>query len=153
MSDLLVPLYSLPEAPNTDTKIEYRLAMAHEQEIIANWVTEHFNQRWAGEVRRCFSQQPIACYIAVDNQTLMGFSCVNATAPGFFGPTGVLEAARGYGIGKQLLFLSLNQLKQLGHGYAFIGGAGPIEFYQKTVNAQIIAGSTPGIYPGYRLKG
>jgi hypothetical protein len=34
----------------------------------------------------------------------------------------------------------------MGYAYAIIGGAGPVDFYQKTVGAIEIEGSVPGIY-------
>ena len=65
---------------------------------------------------------------------------------GFFGPTGVTESARGTGIGKALLFKSLEALRDIGYAYAFIGGVGPREFYEKVCGAIEIPGSDPGIY-------
>ena len=55
---------------------------------------------------------------------------------------------RGQGIGKSLLIKCLEAMKQMGYGYAIIGGAGPIEFYEKAVQAEVIEGSIPGIYEG-----
>lgn len=71
----------------------------------------------------------------------MGFACYDATAPNFFGPTGVDEAARGRGIGYGLLLSVLYAQKAQGYAYAIIGGVGPAEFYEKTVGAVIIPGS------------
>ena len=50
------------------------------------------------------------------------------------------------GIGKALLVASLLGLRELGYVYGIIGGAGPIEFYQKAVGATVIPDSEPGIY-------
>jgi len=63
-----------------------------------------------------------------------------------FGPTGVLQSARGKGIGKALLLACLWSLREMGYVYAIIGAAGPVRFYQKTVGAIIIPDSEPGIY-------
>ena len=52
-------------------------------------------------------------------------------AQGFFGPTGVEQTERGNGIGKALLMESLWGLRELGYVYGIIGGAGPVEFYQR----------------------
>jgi len=38
-------------------------------------------------------------------------------------------------------------LRELGYAYAIIGGAGPVDFYVKTLGAIPIPGSSPGIYP------
>jgi hypothetical protein len=53
---------------------------------------------------------------------------------------------RGRGIGKALLFASLWGLRELGYVYGIIGGAGPVEFYEKAVGAIVIPDSEPGIY-------
>jgi hypothetical protein len=37
-------------------------------------------------------------------------------------------------------------LRELGYAYGIIGGAGPTEFYERTVGATIIPESVPGIY-------
>jgi hypothetical protein len=42
---------------------------------------------------------------------------------------------------------SMASLRELGYAYAIIGGAGPVEFYVKTLGAIPIPGSSPGIYP------
>lgn len=67
---------------------------------------------------------------------------------GFFGPTGVDMSARGKGIGQALLLRTLLDMRDQGYGYAVIGGAGPTEFYQRSVGAIPIEGSSPGIYRG-----
>ena len=92
------------------------------------------------------ARQPATCFIATRDKQILGFSCYDTTARGFFGPTGVAEQARGLGIGKALLFLALEGLRDLGHAYAIIGGVGPREFYQKNCGAIEIPGSDPGIY-------
>ena len=61
---------------------------------------------------------------------------------------GVKKSNRKKGLGKALLFLALNSMKEMGYGYAIIGGVGPAEFYEKTFDAKIIDGSDPGIYKG-----
>ena len=40
----------------------------------------------------------------------------------------------------------LHSLKELGYGYAIIGGAGPVDFYAKAAGATVIEGSSPGVY-------
>jgi predicted N-acetyltransferase YhbS len=65
----------------------------------------------------------------------------------------VLESERGKGIGKELLVRSMIGLRELGYAYAIIGGAGPTDFYEKTLGAIPIPGSTPGVYPASKIKG
>ena len=91
---------------------------------------------------------PVSCFIAVKDGALVGFACHEATAKGFFGPTGVDDSCRGKGIGQALLVRTLLDMREQGYAYAVIGGAGPTGFYERTVGATAIAGSVPGIYRG-----
>ena len=84
--------------------------------------------------------------LSIDEKRIVGFGCYECTCRDYFGPTGVAESHRKRGIGKALLLASLHGLRELGYAYAIIGGAGPKEYYAKTVGASIIKGSTPGIY-------
>ena len=67
------------------------------------------------------SNHPISCFVAVQNQQIIGFACYDATALGFFGPTGVIEESRGKGVGKALLLACMLDMKLKGYGYAIIG--------------------------------
>lgn len=101
---------------------------------------------WKSEVEVAFSRQPVSCWIAQRGNDLLGFACYESTARNFFGPTGTLESERGKGIGKLLLLKSLESMREMGYGYAIIGGVGPAEFYEKAVGAKIIEGSEISIY-------
>ncbi|MFC4994570.1 GNAT family N-acetyltransferase [Rubritalea tangerina] len=151
MIDMLVNLYELPDSSELyqklhDQGIILRRANAYERHIVADWVGEHFSPKWVSEVKVAFSRQPITCYIATRNKEILGFACIETTAKGFYGPTGVSDAARGTGIGKALLLRTMEALKESGYVYGIIGGVGPIEFYKKAVGAVEIPNSTPGIY-------
>ena len=87
-------------------------------------------------------------FIATRANRLVGFTCHESIARGFFGPTGVEEPSRGLGIGHALLLASLFDLKTMGYAYAIIGDVGPSAFYEKTVGAMPIPNSAPGIYAG-----
>ncbi|PWJ44396.1 GNAT family N-acetyltransferase [Sediminitomix flava] len=152
--DMLVKLYDLPQKAEfqknydllSEEGIEIRRAIAPERHIVVDWVKTHFNPHWASEVEAAFSNNPISCFIAIQDGQMKGFACVEATCKAFFGPTGVDETMRGKGIGKLLLIETLHELKHMGYAYGFIGGIGPAEFYEKVVGASLIEGSTPGIY-------
>lgn len=151
--DMLVKLYALPPSGDVFERlgkagITTRRALAPEKHTIIDWVREHFSEHWASEVDVALSRQPVTCFIAVRQKTILGFACHDATCPNFFGPTGVDPNARKSGIGKALLFNCLEAMKQKGYGYAIIGGVGPAEFYKKAVGAIPIEGSEPGIYRG-----
>lgn len=145
MPDLLVNLLKLPEFEEPESFI-IRRAQPFELTVVRTFVAENFSAGWADEISVGFARQPISVYIATIDREIVGFSAYECTRRGFFGPTGVLESARGKGIGKALLLASLRGLQEMGYVYAIIGAAGPVHFYQKTVGAIIIPGSEPGIY-------
>ncbi|MEN4099130.1 MAG: GNAT family N-acetyltransferase [Anaerolineaceae bacterium] len=128
------------------TGVTIRKPIGPEKHYIIDWVRAHFNPLWASEVDQAISNQPITCYIAIYKGQLIGFSCYDATALGFFGPTGVDENFRGKGTGKALLLAALLDMKLKGYGYAIIGAVGPVEFYSKVVGAVEIPGSTPSLW-------
>ena len=147
MIDMLVRLYDLPEHKSAvPEEVIIRRPGAYERHLVADWAGEHFSPKWASEVKVAFSREPISCFIATRNREILGFACYGTTAKGYFGPTGVSEAARGSGIGKELLFRCLQALREDGYAYAIIGGVGPREFYEKACGAIEIPGSDPGIY-------
>lgn len=148
--DMLVKLYNLPapHSKNDFQDVVIRPALAPELHIVRDWVSRNFSKYWESEIIKAFSNSPVTCYLAINEGQILGFACADATLRGFFGPMGVSEAARGKNIGKMLLIYGLQQMKNLGYGYAIIGGVGPKEFYQRHVGAIEIEGSTPGIYQG-----
>ncbi|MFK7691764.1 GNAT family N-acetyltransferase [Paenibacillus sp. HJGM_3] len=153
MPDMLVKLYELPPlAPVVEKLAEagivIRRPIAPEKHVVVEWVREHFNDAWASETEVAFANQPASCFIAIENGELIGFACYESTAKNYFGPTGVDTSARGKGVGTGLLVASMHGLRELGYGYAIIGGAGPVEYYSKTVGAIPIENSVPGIYKG-----
>lgn len=153
MQDMLVKLYDLPEdaalAQPGDASVEIQRAMAPDMLQVVDFVQSLSSKFAAGECQMCFQSHPITCFIATRGSKILGYACYNATAPDFFGPTAVLPEERGKGIGRALLLRSLAALKELGYGYAIIGGVGPQAFYAKTVGATLIPGSSPGIYKDF----
>jgi len=151
MIDMLVRLYDLPNSTALDEGVvaqgvTLRRARAFERHTVSAFVKAHFSEKWVSEVEVAMSRQPISCFIATKEKQILGFACYETTQRGFFGPTGVVEAARGMGLGKALLFKSLEGLRDIGYAYAIIGGVGPKEFYAKTCGAIEIPGSDPGTY-------
>jgi hypothetical protein len=152
MPDLLVRLYDLPavesEAKVAAAGVVIRRALPPEEHLIKRWVGQHFNEAWVSEASMAMAHLPPTLWIAVRDNAMLGFACHDATARGFFGPTGVDEAQRGHGIGEVLLLATLRGMREAGYGYAIIGSAGPVGFYQKRFDALIIPKSVPGIYAG-----
>jgi GNAT superfamily N-acetyltransferase len=161
--DLLVRLYALPPlAPRLAVLapgVAVRRALASERDVVVDWARRHGSPGWAGECEVAFARRPLGCFVAVEGaaavpasayatapETLIGFSCVEATAPGFFGPQAVRADRRGRGIGAALLLMALHALAAEGHAYAIVGWASELEFYRRVAGAEPIAGSEPGIY-------
>lgn len=157
MTDMLVKLYELANdwsflRQQNALGIEIRKPIGPEKHIIEDWVKEIFSDAWCSEVDRAISNTPVSCFIAVKGGKLIGFACYDATALGYFGPTGVEESQRGKGTGKALLLACLLDMKLKGYGYAVIGSVGPADFYHKAVGAVEIPGSTPGIWKNWLVR-
>lgn len=151
MIDMLVRLYDLPDSAELYQRvcregIVLRRPGPYEKHLVEDFASRHFSRKWASEVAVAFARQPVSCFIATRDKEILGFACYETTAKGFFGPTGVVESARGLGLGKALLLKSLEAQRDSGYAYAFIGGVGPREFYARAVGAVEIPGSDPGIY-------
>jgi hypothetical protein len=151
MPDMLVKLYDLQTgwshlAKQAALGISVRKPIGTERGLVAEWVATNFGPAWASEAQAALSNHPISCFVAIQNQTVVGFACYDATALGFFGPGGVTETSRGRGTGAALLLSCLLDMKLKGYAYAIIGDVGPTEFYKKTAGAVEIPDSTPGVY-------
>jgi hypothetical protein len=153
VTDLLVRLYDLPDVPPSPRLaaegVVIRRAIPPERHAVTAWITAGFaTPPWVSECEMAFSSLPVTVWIATRGESLLGFACHDASAKGFFGPTGVGEAERGKGIGEALLFATLRGMREAGYAYAIIGDPGPIEFYRKRLDVVVIPGSDPGIYRG-----
>lgn len=153
MPDLLVKLYHLPPyhpvlATQEAAGISIRRVISPEKHVVLPFVRHHFSEFWVSECDVAFSRLPASCFIAIAGKKLIGFACYDTTSRGFFGPTGVSEAARGRGTGTALLLACLHDMRNQGYGYAIIGDAGPVDYYARTVGAQVIEESEKGVYKG-----
>ena len=155
MHDMLVRLYDLPPLDAALEAlaahgVQVRRALVPEKPRVLAWMDTHF-AAWAPEVEATFARLPVACFVALREQELLGFACYDGICRNFFGPTAVLEAERGRGIGRALLLAALHAQRAQGYAYSIIGRVGPAEFYANTVGAVPIEGSNPGIFAG-RLR-
>jgi GNAT superfamily N-acetyltransferase len=150
MSDMLVKLYAqdydgiLKEVSAHNVII--KKPHITDKHVILDFIRQYFkSEHWANECEYALLNNPVSCYIAVKDKEIIGFACYDATAKGFFGPTGVKAEYRKMGIGKALLKQSLYSMKESGYAYAIIGWSAEdaIPFYQKCVNAVIIEDSPP----------
>src|SRR5450432_2820952 len=152
MPDLLVRLYDLPPFGPAAQRLArqgmiIRRALASERSIILEWTRQHGSAGWAGECEVAFARLPLAVFIAVEGDTLIGLACYEATCRNFFGPELVHPERRGRGVGRALALAALHAMRAEGYAYAIVGWASSIDFYRRAVGAIPIEGSSPGIYP------
>jgi GNAT superfamily N-acetyltransferase len=152
MADMLVKLYDLPDVALVTARvvgqgIAIRRSLVPEKPAMLAWIQTHF-PAWAPEVEATYARLPVSVFLALKEQEIVGFACVDALCRNFFGPMAVLAAQRRRGVGRALLLTALVALREQGYAYAIVGGVGPSEFYTKAAGAVPIAGSTPGLYAG-----
>ena len=147
MPDLLVNLLKLPSLDQLpDEAVNIRRAQPFEITPVREFIEKNFSVAWADEISVGFANKPVTVVIATRQGRVIGFAGYECTRKAFFGPTGVAESERGSGIGTALLIASLWGLRELGYVYGIIGGAGPVDFYQRAIGAIVIPDSQPGIY-------
>lgn len=152
MPDMLAPLLKLPpmdESTLNAQDIVIRRAMTPDKFRVVPFVRELSGLSASGECDVCFGRQPVSCFVATRGAELIGYACYDATMRDFFGPTAVLKAYRGMGVGRALLLRALHAMRDEGYAYAIIGGVGPAAFYQKAVGATVIPDSDPGVYEDF----
>ncbi len=133
--DLLVDLYQV-DYSKKECGAKIKRALSPNSDQIIKYVGENFNMSWASEIKAALYKTHPTCYIAVIDKEIVGFACYDATAKGFFGPTGVSEEHRKKGIGTALLIHSLEAMLFDGYSYAIIGGVrSAIDFYKRMCNA------------------
>ena len=148
---MLVKLYDLPPVHERLVALEQKgivikRPIGPENYAVIDWIRDNFVRIWAGESENAFFRSPRSIFVATRGTEILGFACYDATAKGFFGPTGVAKDERGQGIGAALLLSCLYAMRDEGYGYAIIGSAGPVDFYNKMSGATVIEDSVPGIY-------
>lgn len=141
--DMIVNLHNLPEM-NTNSNIKIKRAFVGDKDAILSFVEKHFQKNWIYEVEKSLMQEVSKCFIATENGEIVGFSCYDSSAKGFFGPIGVDPERRGKQIGRSLLIRTLDAMQEYGYGHAIIGWVNEAEaFYRKAVGAEFIKGGNP----------
>ena len=161
MADMLVKLYEIGPDPALTTRlaergITIRRVLAPDARRVVRFVEESTAEHWPGEsgeswVSECeaaLSNHPPTCFVAVRERKIIGFAGDDATAKRYIATTGVLHHWQGVGVGTAMLLASLLAMSDDGYGYAIVGWPAPraVGFYERTVGAQLIEGSSPGIY-------
>ena len=153
MADMLVKLYNIPNSHDIEKKllkngIRVKKALAPDRSKIIAFSRICAKDDYSDEVRAAFSNNPVTCYIATREKELIGFACYEATARNFFGPMAVLESERKKGVGKALLLMALESMRELGYAYAIIGwpANSAVSFYKKCAGAIMIDEKSSGVY-------
>lgn len=120
-----------------------------DKKLVCDYVKKTFSEYSVGEVEACFAQSPISMFIAVKDDEIVGFSCYDATAKGFFGPMAVSESMQGKDVGKALLVRGLEAMLEAGYIYAVIGGVGPVNFYNRCCGATLIENNKKSLYDNF----
>ena len=141
--DMIAGIMHLPERKDVPG-VKLKRAFPSEKAKVLAFIRENFSEGWAGEAEYALMQPPGKCFIAVEDGQIVGFACYDASAKGFFGPTGVSEQCRGKGVGKALLLRTLAHMREEGYVYGIIGWVDDARvFYEKTLGATFIPGGDP----------
>ncbi|RPF53495.1 GNAT family N-acetyltransferase [Aquisalibacillus elongatus] len=135
--DLIVHLRHYDKKASNDNIIRVNKLW---EELLKEYISKHFGQGWLDTINSGLKQKLPNIYIFVKGDNILGFACFDTfeDLKGYFGPMGVAQHQRQKGIGSALLHHCLYEMKQIGYEYAIIGGAGPIEFYEKECGAKVI---------------
>ncbi|MBO8156344.1 MAG: GNAT family N-acetyltransferase [Bacillaceae bacterium] len=127
--------------PNKAELHHVRRAVKKDEYQLLRFVEDNFSEEWSRTIKGAFDQKEQPVYIAFDDDgNIIGFAAYDTyqNKKCYFGPMGVTKSNRVKGIGYALLHYCLRDMHQIGYEYAIIGGAGPIEFYEKACNAVVI---------------
>lgn len=110
---------------------------------VIEFIKENFpsEKGWVFEAQRALLNG--TCLISVLDNKVIGFACYDCIGKGYFGPFGVSESRRGYGVGTELICECFDQMKCCGYGYAIIGCVDDSSkiFYEKVAKALTIPNS------------
>lgn len=139
--DLAVHLdtFAMEQPASTDT-VEIRRATPDDRAKVLLFTQQEFGVEWVAAAAFAFAHDPIPVFVATDNDELLGFACYDVLRgkQGLFGPMGTARACRRRGVGKALLYRTLDEMRTLGYDYAVISKAGPTEFYERACHAVLI---------------
>jgi len=129
-NDILIRLYGIRDYSDSFRALREqgivikRVMDVNDSEVVA-FVEKNFSSIWAEEARAALFHRN--CYMAVDGTKIVGFFCIQTTAPEFFGPIGVLPEYRGKGIASALLHKAVLLMKDRGYKYMVSGATrGPM---------------------------
>jgi mycothiol synthase len=91
---------------------------------------------WLDAAMLGLGHEPVGVFVAEKGDELVGFSAYEVDqCLGSFGPTGVVPAHRGHGLGARLLWACLDDLQKKRRAECQIGWVGPVGFYHRACGA------------------
>lgn len=138
--DLIVNLNSYHSNSFVAYQNSIRRATNSDLYNIKKLISDEFGERWLDHLDTLQKKDDLPIFIAENKGVIIGFACFDIVRnkKGLFGPMGTSNSKRLNSVGKELLLRSLTEMAYIGYEYAIIGQAGPIEFYERVCNAQLI---------------
>jgi len=114
-------------------------AIPGDQERVLGFVEREFGRIWRFETAKAFTRDPPPVVFTEKAGEITGFAAydVNNVGLGFFGPTGIVRALRGRGIGRKILLASLADLRRRGYQRVVIPWTDALDFYRKSCHAEV----------------
>ncbi|MBT8039655.1 MAG: GNAT family N-acetyltransferase [Xanthomonadales bacterium] len=121
-----------------DQGIDLRRARSEDREAITTMLSSHWPS-WRAEADKALENDPVTLFIAVTRAEVLGFAAwdANNRGTGWFGPMGTVEAERGQGIGRALLFHCLDDMVRGDVNAAIIPWVDPVGFYRQCAGAAV----------------
>lgn len=138
--DLIISLENDLKPLKTKEGFIVRKVTLEDFQMLRLFVQTEFGNAWIESIQNGFNLSKLPIYIALEKGRIVGFACYDVVRnkKGIFGPMGTSRHARSRGIGSELLHHCLKEMKSIGYEYVMIDQAGPIEFYEKNCQAQLI---------------
>ncbi|MEM8863954.1 MAG: GNAT family N-acetyltransferase [Planctomycetota bacterium] len=131
-------LDALPKIDSETNAFAIRRASSEDAAPMSRLLAEHWPS-WSEEIAVALENEPPTLFVAYSEGRLLGFAAYdsNNQGTGWFGPMGTDPAVQGQGVGKALLLESLHAMRTAGYREAVIPWVGPVNFYRKTIGAQV----------------
>jgi GNAT superfamily N-acetyltransferase len=119
--------------------VEIRRAQLSDSALLDGFFDAHFGDGWRYEAELALRNDPPSLHVAFRDGRIIAFSAHSTQNRelGFFGPMGTAPDSRGLGLGRVLLWLCLNDLREAGHRTAVIPWVGPITFYHRWAGCRV----------------
>ncbi|MGP4040966.1 GNAT family N-acetyltransferase [Gracilibacillus sp. D59] len=137
--DLIVHLTAYHSNVSVSYQNEIRRVKHSDLYQLKEFILSEFGERWLEHIDN-IQNDTLPIFIAVKNEKIIGFACYDTVRnkKGLFGPMGTSKEERLNSIGKELLHRCFTEMATIGYEYIVIDQAGPIEFYERVCNAQLI---------------